>query len=89
MASLALIIWMSVTSAVLYGIGPELWLRHWAHVAVQASCLLAASVQAGHMETGRDSWIRRPSQAMAVAAFVAHVCMGHPAMAAAVRSLTY
>lgn len=87
MASLVVIVWMSVTSAILYGIGPEWWVRHWAHAAVQALCLLAASVQAGFVETGRDSAVRRPSQALALLAFAANVALAHPAAVRLLSSL--
>jgi len=86
-ASLVVIVWMSLTSAVLYGSGPEWWVRPWAHAAVQAACLLAACVQAGFLETGRDSVTRRPLQALALLAFAVNVALSHPGAVELLRSL--
>lgn len=54
--------------------------------AIQVTCLAAASVQAGYMETGRDSRLRRPLQVLALALFLAAVVLNNPAVAVRVFS---
>lgn len=83
-----MIIWMSVTSAILYGIWPEWPVRNVAHIFVQTFCLLAASVQAGFLETGIDSKLRKPMQFAAMASYVTCVVTCHPECQMLVSYLT-
>lgn len=57
-------------------------MTQWAHAAVQLSCLFAASLQAGYLESGRDSRVRRPSQVLALSAFLTYMVLEHPGPAA-------
>jgi hypothetical protein len=41
--------------------------------SVQATCLAAVLLEAGSLESGRKSGLRRPPQALALLAFVAHM----------------
>lgn len=87
MVSLTMIVWMSVTSAILYGIWPEWSIRDTTHTLVQVSCFLAASVQAGFLETGVDSKFRKPLQLVAVFFYIVFVAMCHPGFKVAVDYL--
>jgi hypothetical protein len=82
MTSLVVLMWMSLTSAVVHsGLTGSPAAEAWGHLAVQSSVLLAVVVEAGSVESGRASRWRRPTQALALASFVVHVVLAHPVLA--------
>ena len=68
---------MSVTAAVLRSSGPGDVGTGLAHLAVQATVLLAVLVEVGSVETGRGSRMRRPLQGLALVAFTVFLGMSH------------
>ncbi len=77
MTSLVVLAWMSLTSAVLHIKTPVLPTEPWVHLSVQALILLAVVLEAGSLESGRPSRWRRPSQALALFAFIAYLGASH------------
>ena len=87
MTSLAVLAWMSLTSAVLWAGGGGGVFQECAHGAVQVRVLAAVLLEAGQLESGRRSRGRRPLQALALLAFLVHLASAHPSLVRAAQSL--
>lgn len=82
MASLLMILWISVASIGVRHAGPGSLVLDWLQIGLQLTCVAAASAQAGRMESGRDSRVRRPLQAVALVGFLALLALSAPGVAA-------
>ena len=79
MTSVMVLAWMSVTAAILRSTGPGGAGTGLAHLAVQTTVLLALMVEAGSVESGRGSKLRRPLQVLATLAFMVFLGLFHRA----------
>jgi hypothetical protein len=77
MTSLAVLAWMSLTSAILHFGAPDLPAEPWIHLSLQVSVLLAILIEAGSLESGRPSRWRRPTQMLALLAFIIYLGASH------------
>lgn len=76
-----MILWMSLASIGVRVCGPKGLTLDFLQMALQVTCVAAASVQAGYMESRRDSALRRPLQAFVLLLFLASVVLNSEAVA--------
>lgn len=76
-----MILWMSLASIGIRICGPRGLTLDLLQVALQVSCVAAASVQAGYMESQKDSRLRRPLQALVLLLFLASIALNNQAAA--------
>jgi len=72
---------MSLASIGVRACGPKSLTLDWLQIALQIACVAAASVQAGYMESERDSKLRRPLQVLVLLLFLSSLTLNNGVVA--------
>lgn len=78
MSSLLMIFWCSIISIGIRIIGQDSITLDWIEISFQLMCVIAASVQVGHIESGDNFYLRRPLQILVFTVFIAQLILSAP-----------